>query len=249
MCWGSRDQEVPGVSLPTFSTRESRPGRGAERPLSEGVGAVLPHWGLWGQRPPLGECRGGPAPSQENQVSHPPLGREKKRKRKRPPSKGTFENLGALTAQAGMHLLLLELLGIKIVVVAALLEQLLVLALLHNLAVLDHQNQVGLAGWWKAGAQSGKKCRPSSSRSDRALNQLLGLGVDRAGRLVQHKDGRVGQHRARKGDQLLLAGGELVAALADVAVVAVFQVLAPPCPPRRPWPPRATSSSVASSRP
>ena len=32
LCWGSRDQEVPGVSLPTFSTRESRPGFGAERP-------------------------------------------------------------------------------------------------------------------------------------------------------------------------------------------------------------------------
>ena len=42
MCWGSRDQEVPGVSLPTFSTRESRPGRGAERPLSGAVGAESP---------------------------------------------------------------------------------------------------------------------------------------------------------------------------------------------------------------
>ena len=39
----SRNQEVPGVSLPTFSTRESRPGRGAERP-------------------PHGECRGATAP-------------------------------------------------------------------------------------------------------------------------------------------------------------------------------------------
>ncbi len=46
LCRRSRNQEVPGVSLPTFSTRESRPGCGAERPLSEGVGAVLPHWGV-----------------------------------------------------------------------------------------------------------------------------------------------------------------------------------------------------------
>ena len=53
MCWRSRNQEVPGVSLPTFSTRESRPGRGAERPLSEGVGAVLPHWGAQRGRQPL----------------------------------------------------------------------------------------------------------------------------------------------------------------------------------------------------
>ena len=63
-----------------------------------------------------------------------------------------------------MHLLLLELLGIKIVVVATLLEQLLVLALLHNLAVLDHQNQIGLP-------DGGSRCairkdvRPLSSRS------------------------------------------------------------------------------------
>ena len=32
LCRRSRNQEVPGVSLPTFSTRESRPGHGAERP-------------------------------------------------------------------------------------------------------------------------------------------------------------------------------------------------------------------------
>ena len=39
---GSRDQEVPGVSLPTFSTRESRPGHGAERPyIGERRGAKL----------------------------------------------------------------------------------------------------------------------------------------------------------------------------------------------------------------
>ena len=50
LCRRSRNQEVPGVSLPTFSTRESRPGRGAERPLSGAVGAGGPHFG---------ECRGG----------------------------------------------------------------------------------------------------------------------------------------------------------------------------------------------
>ena len=63
-----------------------------------------------------------------------------------------------------MHLLLLELLGIKIVVVATLLEQLLVLALLHNLAVLDHQNQVGLPDGGKP-VRNQKEVRPLSSRS------------------------------------------------------------------------------------
>ena len=41
LCRGSRDQEVPGVSLPTFSTRESRPGRGAERPHRWAQGLCL----------------------------------------------------------------------------------------------------------------------------------------------------------------------------------------------------------------
>ena len=41
----SRNQAVPGESLVTFFSQESHPGCGAERPLSEGVGAVLPHWG------------------------------------------------------------------------------------------------------------------------------------------------------------------------------------------------------------
>ena len=63
-----------------------------------------------------------------------------------------------------MHLLLLELLGIKIVVVAALLEQLLMLALLHYLAVLDHQNQVGLPDGGKP-VTIRKEVRPLSSRS------------------------------------------------------------------------------------
>ena len=47
---GSRDQEVPGVSLPTFSTRESRPGRRswqshdlAERPHRWVLGLPAPH--------------------------------------------------------------------------------------------------------------------------------------------------------------------------------------------------------------
>ena len=47
---GARDQEVPGVSLPTFSTRESRPGwrGGAPSPLR-----------VWELCSHIGECRGG----------------------------------------------------------------------------------------------------------------------------------------------------------------------------------------------
>ena len=57
------------------------------------------------------------------------------------------------------------------------------------------------------------------------LYQLLGLGVDGTGGLVEHEDARVGQHGPGEGDELLFAGGELVAAIAHVAVPAVFQPL------------------------
>ncbi len=59
----SRNQAVPGESLVTFFSQESHPGCGAERPLSEGVGAVLPPWGAQRGRSPLalreGMQRGG----------------------------------------------------------------------------------------------------------------------------------------------------------------------------------------------
>ena len=50
MCRGSRDQEVPGESLPTFFSQESRPGwRGG-----------APSW--WEQKPSLAACLGGRRP-------------------------------------------------------------------------------------------------------------------------------------------------------------------------------------------
>ena len=60
--------------------------------------------------------------------------------------------------------------------------------------------------------------------ADRVLDQLFGLGVDRTGRLIQHEDGGVGQHRPGEGDQLFLAGREAVAPFADVGIPAVFQL-------------------------
>ena len=56
------------------------------------------------------------------------------------------------------------------------------------------------------------------------LDQLLRLGVDGGGGLIQHEDARVGQHGTGKGNQLLLAGGETVAALTHIAVPAIFQL-------------------------
>ena len=59
---------------------------------------------------------------------------------------------------------------------------------------------------------------------DGGLDQLLSLGIDGGGSLVQDENPGVGQHRPGEGDQLLLSGGEPVAALAHVAVPALFQL-------------------------
>ena len=56
---------------------------------------------------------------------------------------------------------------------------------------------------------------------DGALNLIFGGAVDRAGRVVEDQDARVGQKGARQGDPLALAARERHAALADDGLVAV----------------------------
>src|SRR5690242_5421333 len=58
---------------------------------------------------------------------------------------------------------------------------------------------------------------------ERLLDRALGLGVQGAGRLVQHEHARVAQQGPGDGDALLLAAGEPVPAGADHGVVAVGQ--------------------------
>ena len=61
-------------------------------------------------------------------------------------------------------------------------------------------------------------------RGDGRLELLLGLGIDGAGRLVQNEDRGIGDQRARKRDQLLLTGGQAIAALAHLRIVSVLQL-------------------------
>ena len=81
-----------------------------------------------------------------------------------------------------------------------------------------------------------------------SLNQRLGERVHRAGRLVHDEDLRLGQHRSRQTDQLLLTDRKQVAAFAHLFSIFLFQ--------RRDEIVRADepgslfdSSSVASNRP
>ena len=67
--------------------------------------------------------------------------------------------------------------------------------------------------------------RPASSRRRPCLDRALGLDVDVRGRLVEHEDARVGDQCAGERDQLALAGRQLHAALADLGVVAVLELV------------------------
>src|SRR5699024_2895591 len=87
----------------------------------------------------------------------------------------------------------------------------------------DHQNQVCLTdGGQTVCNQEGGSSLQQTQRC--VLDELLGLCVNRAGRLIQHKDGWISQYRPCKGDQLFFTGGELIAAFADIAVISIFQM-------------------------
>ena len=62
--------------------------------------------------------------------------------------------------------------------------------------------------------------RPSASVVEGLLHGALGLGVEGAGRLVEHQHPRVAQQGAGDREALLLPAGEAVAARADHGVVA-----------------------------
>ena len=109
------------------------------------------------------------------------------------------------------------------VVISTQSEQFFMAALLHDSSVPDYQDQISLAdGGQPVGDQEGGPVLQQVFNG--VLNQLFGLGVDGGGGLVQDKDSGVGQHRSCKGDQLLFTGGEPVAAFADIALPAVFQL-------------------------
>ena len=66
--------------------------------------------------------------------------------------------------------------------------------------------------------------RPCAIDPQVALDDLLALGVERRGRLVEDQDARIADQRAGDGDALALAAREVGAALVDDRVVAVRQL-------------------------
>ena len=96
-------------------------------------------------------------------------------------------------------------------------------ALLDDAAVFEHDDAPGLANRGQAVGDH-DRCASGEQAAQAGLDTALGVQVHVGGRLVQHKDARVGDQGAGERDQLALAGGQLRAALADLGVVAVRQL-------------------------
>jgi len=115
---------------------------------------------------------------------------------------------------------LAELRLIELTIHTAALEQLVVCTLLGNHAVLDHQDAVGLQNRGQA-VRDDDVGAPAHKVLQRVLNGVFGDGVQGRGGLVQNQDARILEHHTRDGEALLLAAGELQAAVAHLGVVAV----------------------------
>ena len=97
-------------------------------------------------------------------------------------------------------------------------------AAFDDLAVLQHDDAVGAAD----GGQPVGDDQPGAALQQldqRLLDQHLGVGIDAGRGLVEHQDLGVGHQRPRKADQLALAEREVAAALLELGVVAVRQLL------------------------
>ena len=86
-------------------------------------------------------------------------------------------------------------------------EQLRVRALLDDLAVLHHEDEIGVADR-REPVRDHEARAALAQRRHRALDQHFGARVDRRRRLVEDQDRRIREERARDRDQLLLAGAD-----------------------------------------
>src|SRR4029079_1683787 len=83
-------------------------------------------------------------------------------------------------------------------------------------------DQVGVADRREA-VRDDEGGAPVQQAAEGALDAALGADVDRARRLVQDQDARVGEQSTRERNELPLAEGEPRATLAELGVVAVLQ--------------------------
>ena len=95
-------------------------------------------------------------------------------------------------------------------------------SLLDDLPVLEHDDQVGVADRREPVGDDERRAAVQQA-AQRALDLPLGADVDRARRLVEDQDPRVGEQRPCERDELPLAEREPRAALAELRLVAVLE--------------------------
>src|SRR5665647_2155600 len=97
-----------------------------------------------------------------------------------------------------------------------------VVALLDDLAVLHHEDDVSVADRREAVSDHERRT-PVTQGTHSLLHQHLGAGVDRAGGLVEDQERRIDEERPRDRDELLLADGDVAALFVDDRVVPLGQ--------------------------
>ena len=88
---------------------------------------------------------------------------------------------------------------------AALGQELLVRAFLHDFPVLQHDDPVG-AGYRGKPVGYGETGTPLGELAQGPLHNALRVRVHVGGRLVEYQDTRVGDYRPRQADELALSG-------------------------------------------
>ena len=102
-------------------------------------------------------------------------------------------------------------------------DEVVVRAVFHDASALDRDDAVGAAHRREAMGDDEDRA-PLRNAPHVVLDDPLALVIERARRLVEDQDARIGDEGARDGDALALAAGEIAAALADDRVVAFRQL-------------------------
>lgn len=105
---------------------------------------------------------------------------------------------------------------------ALLLQQFEMASLLKQLALTQNENDIRILHRSQS-MSNHNHCATLSGSFKRSLDELLALGIERAGGLVKEQDLRVSNERAGNRDALLLASGKGDAPGADVCVVAFWE--------------------------